>query len=137
MHRERTEKTKGIKADVAKWESRILHIILANFSVNLKLHLQNFFLKTKEHVDWKNKREVFGQKAREPRREAGMAASTCFRNIMDSTGSGPPSPPLSLLGSQQGQGNSMGKGHLSLWLTAPGKGLEPRRDRKGRQHPGG
>lgn len=71
-----------------------------------------FFLKIKKHLDWKNKREVLGQKAREPRRDAGLAASTCFE-VSGTRRTGPASPPSSLLGSQQGQGSSMDKGHLS------------------------
>lgn len=37
----------------------------------------------------------------------------------------------------QAQGSSVGKGHLSPWPTATGKGLEPHRERGRCQHPWG
>lgn len=64
--------TKGIKADAVNWElgeryQGILHIIPANTSANVKLCLQNFFLKTWKYLDWKNRSEVLGQRPGNPR----------------------------------------------------------------------
>ena len=77
-------------------------------------------------MDWKNKKEegVLGQKATESRRAVGMAASTGVERQGQALG---PPGHLHLDWAPQDQGSSTGKGHLSPWLTATGKGLDPHR----------